>query len=376
MKQSLGFVKDIFKSAFSNKPNSTYTSDDLVKDDNMLQVEAHRHFMDYGSDYLALEMGLFMLSNIQMTVVDKTQVVNIVTKEMQREIEETTSNHGYYADRSQLLMLTLKKPIENLCEEDISLKEFELFLGKLLSLAVPKVVLCEKRKRLVLLCLQILANETVVDTSLLKLTTLYMNKLKEGGVLKNMLFEKEAVPGCLNERTTTVPRSTTKPNSLPLIKQSCILVTDKSPNKLETDLSFAHYGCKFNIVMDDPKKDDMERISIEARHKYDGEPTKVLNELIVYVTKSPTFAFRHLGGRAAKYEIATSSEHVIGIVMYVAEFNKGRLMESFCQNWLTPTQHISYIGLIEKTSQYPRFYQELEAFSITIWLPSTCCSIL
>ena len=128
--------------------------------------------------------------------------------------------------------------------------------------------------------------------------------------------------------------------------------------------------------MDEPKKDDMERISIEARHKYDGEPTKVLNELIVYVTKSPTFAFRHLGGRAAKYEIATSSEHVIGIVMYVAEFNKGRLMESFCQNWLTPTQHISYIGLIEKTSEYPRFYQELEAFSITIWLPSTCCSIL
>ena len=117
---------------------------------------------------------------------------------MQHEIEETASNHGYYADRSLLLMLSLKKPIENLCEEDISLKEFELFLGKLLSLAVPKVVLCEKRKRLVLLCLQILANETVVDASLLKLTTLYMNKLQEGGVLKNMLFEKEAVPGCLN----------------------------------------------------------------------------------------------------------------------------------------------------------------------------------
>ena len=102
-------------------------------------------------------------------------------------------------------------------------------------------------------------------------------------------------------------------------------MTDKSPNKLETDLSFAHYGCKFNIVMDEPKKNYMERISIEARHKYDGEPTKVLNELIVYVTKSPTFAFRHLGGRAAKYEIATSSEHVIGIVMYAAEFNKGQI---------------------------------------------------
>ena len=72
VKQSPGFVKDIFKSAFSYKPNSTYTNDDLVKDDNMLQVEAHRHFMDYGSDYLALEMGLVMHSNIQMTVVDNT----------------------------------------------------------------------------------------------------------------------------------------------------------------------------------------------------------------------------------------------------------------------------------------------------------------
>ena len=69
---SILVLSKIFNSAFSNKPNSTYTSDDLVKDDNMLQVEAHRHFMDYGSDYLALEMGLVMLSNIQMTVVDKT----------------------------------------------------------------------------------------------------------------------------------------------------------------------------------------------------------------------------------------------------------------------------------------------------------------
>ena len=89
-------------------------------------------------------------------------------------------------------MLTLKQPIENLCEEDISLKEFELFLGKLLSLAVPKVVLCEKRKRFVLLCLQILANETVVDASLLKLTTLYMNKMKEGVCVEKHAFWKRS----------------------------------------------------------------------------------------------------------------------------------------------------------------------------------------
>ena len=327
---TVDFAKANFKD-FLKKPNSTtYTNDDLAKNDFMVQVETHRHFMYYGSDYLTLELGLMVLGSILVTVVKDPQVVNDVEKEMQRELKETTSNYGYYAERRGLIMITLKKPIEILGEEDISLGELELFLGQLLSLIVPNVILCEDRERLVILCLQILANETVIDALLFKLAKLYMSKLKVGDVLKNLLFEKEVKPGQMIGRTAT-PTSTATPiksKTMSMMKPSCFLVTGKNldQNQLKEDLSFAHPGCKFNIIMDDSTKDDMERISTETRHQFDRlSGSKLLNEFIVYVSKSPIVALSYLESRDMKFQKGNSAERVIGVVLYESEVVEGEI---------------------------------------------------